>query len=90
MAKLDEDSVQAARQFAMQEKPVYKKFMFVHILSLLFVLLGGGAAIFVLATSDDPTERVMALQTLLIVGFASVAGFWLGSSRSSQMKDVIK
>jgi hypothetical protein len=32
----------------------------------------------------------MALQTLLIVGFASVAGFWLGSSRSSQMKDVIK
>ena len=90
MAKLDEDSVQAAREFSMTDKPVYKRWLFVHIVSLLFVILGGGAAIFVLATSVDPTERVMALQTLLIVGFASVAGFWLGSSRSSQMKDVIK
>jgi hypothetical protein len=90
MAKLDEDSVQAAREFSMADKPVYKRWLFVHIVSLLFVILGGGAAIFVLATSVDPTERVMALQTLLIVGFASVAGFWLGSSRSSQMKDVIK
>jgi hypothetical protein len=90
MAKLDEDSIKSAREFYLQDAPVYKKWHFVHILSLLFVLLGGGAAIFVLATSVDPTERVMALQTLLIVGFASVAGFWLGSSRSSQMKDVIK
>jgi lysozyme len=90
MAKLDEDSVQAAREFSMADKPVYKKWLFVHILSMMFVILGGGAAIFVLSSSDDPTERVMALQTLLIVGFASVAGFWLGSSRSSQMKDVIK
>lgn len=90
MAKLDEDSIKSAREFYLQDAPVYKKWHFVHILSLLFVLLGGGAAIFVLASSDDPTERVMALQTLLIVGFASVAGFWLGSSRSSQMKDVIK
>jgi len=90
MAKMDEDSVQAARTFSMADKPVYNNWLFVHILSLLFVLLGGGAAIFVLASSDDPTERVMALQTLLIVGFASVAGFWLGSSRSSQMKDIIK
>jgi len=90
MAKLDEDSVQAARTFSMADKPVYNNWLFVHILSLLFVLLGGGAAIFVLASSEDPTERVMALQTLLIVGFASVAGFWLGSSRSSQMKDIIK
>lgn len=90
LAKMDEESVQAAREFALGDEPVYKRWHFVHILSLLFVVLGGGAAIFVLASSDDPTERVMALQTLLIVGFASVAGFWLGSSRSSQVKDLLK
>lgn len=90
MARLDEQSIADARQFYREDKPVYKHWHFVHILSLLFVLLGGGAAIFVLATSQDATERAMALQTLLVVGFASVAGFWLGSSRSSQVKDLMR
>lgn len=90
MARIDEASVGAAREFSRNDKPVMGQWLFVHVLSVLFVALGGGAAIFVLATSTDPTERVMALQTLLIVGFASVAGFWLGSSRSSQMKDLVK
>lgn len=86
----DEASIAAARVFSQQDKPIFGRWMFVHVISLLFVILGGGAAIFVLATSTDPTERVMALQTLLIVGFASVAGFWLGSSRSSQVKDLVR
>lgn len=85
----DEKSVADARDFSRQDRPVAGRWLFVHILSLLFVVLGGGAAIFILVTSQEPTERVMALQTLLIVGFASVAGFWLGSSRSSQVKDLI-
>ncbi|MCK9386077.1 MAG: lysozyme [Nevskia sp.] len=86
----DEASIAAARVFSQQDKPIIGRWLFVHLISLLFVILGGGAAIFVLATSTDPTERVMALQTLLIVGFASVAGFWLGSSRSSQVKDLVR
>jgi lysozyme len=90
MAKLDEDSVAAARTFSSQDRPVVGQWHFVHLLSLLFVILGGGAAIWVLVDSQDPSERVMALQTLLIVGFASVAGFWLGSSRSSQVKDMMR
>lgn len=86
----DEKSIQAAREFSRDDKPVFRNWLFVHILSIMFVLLGGGAAIYVLVSSEDPTERVMALQTLLIVGFASVAGFWLGSSRSSQVKDILR
>ena len=89
MAAMDETSIKDARVFYKEDKPVYKGWHFVHILSLLFVILGGGAALYVVGVSQDPTERVMALQTLLIVGFASVAGFWLGSSRSSQMKDTL-
>jgi hypothetical protein len=90
LAVIDEKSVAAAREFSSHDNPVYKRWLFVHILSLLFVILGGGAAIYVLVDSKDTSERVMALQTLLIVGFASVAGFWLGSSRSSQVKDLMK
>lgn len=90
LEKLDDARVSSAREFNDSEKPVAGKWKFVHILSLIFVLLGGVAASYVLGTSEEPTERVMALQTLLIVGFAGVANFWLGSSRGSQLKDEIK
>lgn len=86
----DEASVKAAREFSSNDKPVAGNWHFVHILSILLILLGGSAAWFVLGTSDEPTERAMALQTLMLVGFASVVAFWLGSSRSSQMKDLIR
>lgn len=86
--KLDEDSIQAARAFYREEKPIFGGWMFVHILSLLLILMGGAVAVGVVFTSDDIGERTMALQTLLLVGFASVVAFWLGSSRSSQLKDL--
>lgn len=86
--RLDEESVQEARKFYAQEKPVVGGWMFVHILSLLLILMGGAVAVGVVFTSDDVGERTMALQTLLLVGFASVVAFWLGSSRSSQLKDL--
>ena len=86
----DEASVKAAREFSSNDKPVAGNWHFVHILSILLILLGGSAAWFVLGTSDEPTERAMALQTLMLVGFASVVAFWLGSSRSSQIKDLIR
>lgn len=86
----DEASVKAAREFSSNDQPVVGQWHFVHILSLLLIVLGGGAAVFVLGTSYDSTERAMALQTLMLVGFASVVAFWLGSSRSSQMKDIFR
>jgi len=89
-AKIDEESIASAREFNRREKPLFGQWQFVHVLSLFLASLGGFAALLVLTLSEDPTERVMALQTLLIVGFASVASFWLGSSRSSQVKDIIQ
>lgn len=86
----DEVSIAAARQFSREDTPVIGRWLFVHLLSVLLVLMGGGAAIAVLFTSADQTERAMALQALLLVGFASVVAFWLGSSRSSQMKDMVR
>jgi hypothetical protein len=69
---------------------VYKKWHFVQILSMFLATLGGVAALWVLGDSDNPSERSMALQTLLLIGFGGVANFWLGSSRSSQVKDLVK
>lgn len=94
MAKLEDDRVTSAREFnngePMMVDTKWFKMKFVHILSMMFVVLGGGAATYVLATSTDVGERTMALQTLLLIGFGGVASFWLGSSRSSQLKDEYK
>ena len=86
----DEKSVAEARVFHREDKPVIGKWQFVHILSLILILFGGIVAGYVVGWSEDATERAMALQTLLLVGFASVVAFWLGSSRSSQLKDLWK
>jgi muramidase (phage lysozyme) len=83
---LEQGNIASARTFNAGEKEVYGKFKFIHLLSAMLVLLGGGAAVYILATSTESTERAMALQTLLIVGFAGVANFWLGSSDGSAKK----
>lgn len=85
----DDKSVDAARAFSSTDKPVLGQWHFVHILTLLLVIIGGGAALGVLFTSANETERGMALQALLLVGFGGAVTFWLGSSRSSQVKDII-
>ena len=90
LVKIDEQSVKDAREFSTGDNPVIGNWHFVHILSLLLVIMGGAVAVGVVFTSDDPAERTMALQTLMLVGFASVVAFWLGSSRSSQMKDLTR
>lgn len=83
----DDKSVADARIYADKEKPVVGNWHFVHILTMLLVILGGAAAVGVMFTSANETERGMALQALLLVGFGGAVTFWLGSSRSSQLKD---
>ena len=90
MEKMDNERVEKAREFNDSEKPILGRWKFVHILSIMFVVLGGAGAWFVLGSSEDATERAMALQTLLLTGFGGVAAFWLGSSRGSQLKDEIR
>lgn len=90
MEKMDNERVEKAREFNDSEKPILGKWKFVHILSIMFVVLGGAGAWFVLGSSEDATERAMALQTLLLTGFGGVAAFWLGSSRGSQIKDEMR
>lgn len=86
----DEKSVADARDFYRNEKPVLGQWHFVHLLSALLVIVGSLFAGFVIFTSDDPGERAMVLQVILMTGFVSVIAFWLGSSRSSQVKDLIR
>lgn len=82
--------VESARQFNKDEAPIFKgkyaNVKFVHILSLLVVLgalLGIG---YILVNSTETTERAMALQALLLVGFAGVMAYWTGSSSGSDKK----
>ena len=90
MEKMDSERVEKAREYNDNEKPIAGKWKFVHILSIMFVVLGGAGAWYVLGSSEDATERAMALQTLLLTGFGGVAAFWLGSSRGSQLKDEMR
>lgn len=94
LAKIEDARVESAREYNRGEPLMINtrrfKAKFVHLVSLLLILFGGVAAGYILATSTDQTERAMALQTLLVVGFAGVATFWLGSSRSSQVKDEVR
>ena len=93
-AAIEDKRVADARVFNVGEPMMidtpWLKAKFVHVISILLILFGGIAAGYVIGTSTDKSERAMALQTLLVVGFAGVATFWLGSSRSSQVKDEIR
>ncbi|WP_333710323.1 glycoside hydrolase family 104 protein [Malikia spinosa] len=84
---MEQGNIATARDFSRSESPVLGKFKFVHLLSAL-VVIGAMIAIgYILATSTDATERAMALQAILLVGFAGVMAFWMGSSNGSQLKD---
>jgi hypothetical protein len=79
--------VTSAREFSKGEQPLFGQWKFVHILSMMVVfaaILGIG---YVLTQSEDATERAMALQALLLVGFGGIMSFWMGSSSSSKNKD---
>lgn len=84
--KLADARVEKARAFNAAEQPVFGAWKFVHILSMLVVLAAVAAIGYILGTSDDPTERSMALQTLLLTGFGGVLMYWLGSSDGSAKK----
>lgn len=82
--------VEAARQFNSQEEPLIKTswgaIKFVHVISILVVLAALLAIGYIIVTSTDPTERSMALQTLLLGGLGGVMSYWLGSSNGSDKK----
>lgn len=88
---VEDKRVEAARNFYTAAPLVidtkWIKLKFVEVISLILLALGGFAAIYVLMTSKDQTERGMALQALILTGFGATVLFWLGSSRSSQIKD---
>lgn len=78
--------IEAARTFNTSEPPIFGNIKFIHILSLLIAAAALAAIGYILITSSDPNERTMALQTLLIGGFAGVIAYWLGSSSGSDKK----
>lgn len=82
--------VEAARVFNAGEEPLFKaswgSVKFVHLLSTLVVVAAILAIGYIIMTSQDPTERSMALQTLLLGGLGGVMSYWLGSSNGSDKK----
>ena len=69
-------------------KTVFSKIRFIHILSVLMVLISGAGGFVVLLTPDFPGEMKGAVVTLMMIGgFTGVQNFWLGSSAGSERKD---
>lgn len=81
-----EKRIAAAREFNKSDEPMFGRVKFVHILSLLVAIAALAGIGYILITSTDPTERSMALQTLLIGGFSGVLAYWIGSSQGSDKK----
>lgn len=55
------------------------------ITSVLVVVLVGAVGVFAYATHDQSTMQIVA--GAVVAQFATVVGFWVGSSISSQQKD---
>jgi hypothetical protein len=83
---LADKRVDAARVFNSSEPALFGNWKFVHLLSALVAISAIVAIGYVLTTSSDTGERTMALQTLLIGGFAGVLAYWIGSSSGSDKK----
>lgn len=81
-----EKRIAAAREFNKSDEPMFGRVKFVHILSLMVACAALAGIGYILTTSTDPTERSMALQTLLIGGFSGVLAYWIGSSQGSDKK----
>lgn len=88
-AQIEEDSRAKAKEFvtAYDRNPVFFKFTFIELLSLIFVTIssvGGGWVLY----ADFPAEIKGAVVTLMLIGgYTGVKEFWLGSSMGSRSKD---
>jgi len=83
---MEQKAIGTARDFNTSEPPLFGNVKFIHIMSLVVVIAAVSAIGYVLGTSEDATERSMALQTLLLTGFGGVMLYWLGSSSGSDKK----
>lgn len=89
MAKIDEASIAAARQFSSDEdwmvRFTWVRLKFIHVLSLTFVSFAGW---FVVRTWDTltPELRGAVITLMVIAGWNGVRDFWMGSSDGSQRK----
>lgn len=63
---------------------------FVHILSILMVLISGTGGFFVIWSPDFAPEIKGSVVTLMLVGgYTAIQNYWLGSSAGSERKDRI-
>ena len=64
---------------------------FIHVLSLLMVIVSGGGGFYVLCNYDKfSPELVTSVVTIMMLGgWTAVLNFWLGSSAGSERKDRI-
>lgn len=89
---MQDKRIGTAREFNEKDAPLfdgakwYSNIKFVHVLSTVVVLAAIAGIGFILVTSKDPTERAMALQALLLVGFSGIMAYWVGSSQGSDKK----
>ena len=83
---LADKRVEAARVYNAGETPLIGNWKFVHLLAAFVVLASAIAIGYILYASEDATERTMALQTLLMVGFVGTLQYFMGSSSESAKK----
>ncbi len=90
LAGLEEDSRGKAREFVQSydARPVLWQFTFVEVLSLIVVIFSLIGATLMVVWGDLADEMKATIITMILVGgFTSVTGFWLGSSYGSMMKN---
>lgn len=90
--EMDEASLAKAREFSLAHgrEPVAGKFVFVELLSLLFVIvaaLGGGFVLWDPQAQFTSEMQTAVVMLMLIGGWNGVKEFWLGSSMGSMRKD---
>jgi lysozyme len=86
----DDKSVADARAFSMADQPVLGRFQFIHLMSVLMIVFCGIGAVIVLSLPEFSAEIKGSVITLMLIGgWTGVLTFWFGSSRSSQVKDII-
>lgn len=86
VSNIEEKRISAARDAAATEKPVVGRWKFIHLLSVLFVLVAGAGGFVVLLGDFSPELKASVVTLMLIGGWNAVQSYWLGSSNGSSIK----